>query len=106
MLSFRKSVAAAVVFCLVGLSTAWTFDVHTVDIPQADSLIDISDPAPFPDEHNHADDHCCHAGAHLVGLEQASILILPVMQSVPQSLASGNLFVSQTSSPPLRPPLS
>jgi hypothetical protein len=106
MLSFRKSIATAIVLCLVGLSTAWAVDAHAVDASHPERLIDVSDSAPLPDKHNHNDDHSCHGGAHLVGIDQSSHLILPVTQTAPRSLPFGSLFVSQTNSPPLRPPQS
>jgi len=106
MLSFRKSVAAAIVLCLVGLSTVWAFDAHAVDVSQPERLVDVSDTAPLSDKHGHNDDHSCHGGAHLVGIDQSLRLTLPVTQSAPQSLFSGSFFISQTSPPPLRPPQS
>lgn len=106
MLSFRKSIAAAIVFCLVGLSTAWAFDAHAVDVSHPERLIDVSDRAPFSDQHGHNDDHSCHGGAHLVGIDRALPLTLPLTQTAPRSLPFGSLFVSQTNSPPLRPPQS
>ena len=106
MSRLHKSVAVAIVLCLVGLSTAWAFDAHAVDDSQPERLIDVSDTTPLPDKHSHNEDHCCHGGAHLVGLDQAAYLILPVTQSVPRPPASRDLFVSQASAPPLRPPQS
>jgi hypothetical protein len=106
MLNFRKSIAAAIVLCLVGLSTAWAFDVHALDVSHPEQLIDVSDPAPIPDQHSHSGDHSCHGGAHLVGIDRALPLTLPVTQAAPQSMPFGSLFVSHTNSPPLRPPQS
>lgn len=106
MLSFRKSIAAALVLCLVGLSAAWAFDTHALDVSHPEHLIDVSDSMPFPDQHSHNDDHSCHGGAHLVGIERALPVTLPLTQTAQWFLYFGNLFVSQTSSPPLRPPRS
>ena len=106
MPKFRKSIAAVIVLCLVGLSTAWALDSHAVDAWQPERLIDVSDSAPLPDKHNHTDDHCCHGGSHLVGIDQSLRPTLPDTHSAPQTPSSCSLFVSRTSPPPLRPPQS
>ena len=106
MLSFQKSIAAVIVLCLVGLSTAWAFDAHAVDVSEPERLVDVSDSAPLSDKHGHDGDHSCHGGAHLVGIDQSLRQTLPVPHSAPNILLSRSLFVSRTSPPPLRPPQS
>lgn len=106
MLSFRKSIAAVIVLCLIGLSTAWAFDTHAVDVSETERFVDVSDSASLSDKHGHDDDHSCHGGAHLVGIDQSLRQTLPVPHSAPQTLSYCSLFVSRTSPPPLRPPQS
>ncbi|MCB1728679.1 MAG: hypothetical protein KDI22_14775, partial [Gammaproteobacteria bacterium] len=94
MPKFRKSIAAVIVLCLVSLSTAWAFDSHAVDVSQPERLVDVSDSAPLPDKHSHTDDHCCHGGSHLVGIDQSLRPTLPDTHSAPQTPSSRSLFVS------------
>ncbi|MEW4982514.1 MAG: hypothetical protein AB1Y26_04705 [Cycloclasticus sp.] len=58
------------------------------------------------DQDNHLDDdHCCHAGAHLLGLVGLYTKVSPHVAKR-HNLTYSSLFQSLQTSPPQRPPLS
>ena len=65
---FRKAIATVVIVSLLGLSTAWAFDFHAEDFTMNQHPAEMSAQASLIDDDHHQYDHCCHLGAHLLGL--------------------------------------
>ena len=87
-------------------SSVWAMDSHSdEDSNHEQSHLVDAQPGDSGHEHELDDDHCCHAGAHLLGL-----LEVEADMSMPAIHANISLYSfhlnAHLNSPPQRPPLS
>lgn len=86
-------------------SAAWALDDHSEEsdghvVVLADS--DHGDPLPWSEDD--CADHCCHAGAHVMGLIPTSINVVTIFSV--NSISLANLtFLSAYLAPPYHPPI-
>lgn len=99
----RRVIAAILMFSVLGYGTAWAFEWHSVDIADHAHATEYAYPAPQAD--HEGCDHCCHAGAHLVGLAQRSQPFSP-NATAPRLANGAAVFVTRFTDPPLKPPQS
>ena len=90
-------------FSVLGYGTAWAFEWHVVDVA------DHTHAAEHKDSGSQADDvgcdHCCHAGAHLIGLAQWGQPI-SLIGCEPCLARLAEIIITRSTDPPLKPPQS
>jgi len=106
-LTLQRFIAAIIILSLVGLPAAWAFDAHSAHVGDPRPASDAAVPSSSVGQdqgHEHDAGHCCHAGAHLVGL--GSVWHPPLFPSaaLPRLAALPDPYLSRTTAPPLKPP--
>ena len=99
----RHIIVAILMLFVLGYGTAWAFEGHEIDIAEHTHA------TPFDSQEPHADnddcDHCCHAGAHLIGFVQQRHGASPVSsQSTVDKITA--IFLTRATAPPIKPPRS
>ena len=92
------------IFSILSYSNVWAVDSHA-DNNSEQSQSHAIDSQPGDIDHELDDDHCCHAGAHLLGLlESENEISLP---TIDVNISGYNFRLNNyQNSPPQRPPLS
>ncbi|MCU7959214.1 MAG: hypothetical protein KZQ58_04275 [gamma proteobacterium symbiont of Bathyaustriella thionipta] len=89
----KRLVIICLIFCTLGYTTAWAFDSHPEKTEQASpGVAESSQAATDMNHHQPACDHCCHAGAHMLGL--CSVFSQPCLNT------DGTVFLSYRQSMP------
>jgi len=99
----RRVIAGILMFSILGYGTAWAFEWHSVDIGDHAQVTEHANPDHQAD--HEGCDHCCHAGAHLIGLAHRVYPISPA--AAEPRLGNGvGIFITHSTDPPLKPPQS
>ena len=102
-LGYRRFIVAILMFSVLGYGTAWAFEWHPVDVVDHAHAIEHADSGSAAGDGGC--DHCCHAGAHLIGLAQWGQPISPFGCKLLVANWT-EIFVTRSTDPPIKPPQS
>jgi len=88
---------------ILSYSSVWAMHSHD-DMANHEQAISTADSHISNSQHQLDDDHCCHAGAHLLGLLNTQFSEFLPVNHVVETEYGIHLFTYSTS-PPQRPPL-
>jgi len=100
---FRHIIVAILMLFVLGYGTVWAFEGHEVDIAEHTHATPFDSQEPQADDDNC--DHCCHAGAHLIGFVPHRHGASPISSN--SILAKGMaIYLTRSTAPPIKPPQS
>ena len=98
-----RVIAAFLVLSVLGYGTVWAFDWHSADMADHAHGTEHADPAVQAD--HEGCDHCCHAGAHLIGRARRREP-MPHMATTSHLADAVTILISRSTDPPSKHPQS